>query len=95
MFTANPITGSLDETIINASWGLGEAIVSGLVSPDTITARKKDGEILELEIGPKALKIEYAENGGTVELETPVEMQDVPALTKKQVVDLVHHRLPN
>ncbi len=103
MFTANPVTGSLDEAIINASWGLGEAIVSGLVSPDTITARKKDGEILELEIGSKTLKIEYAKDGGgTIELETQPEMRDIPALTKKQVAELVsvgsqiedHYRVP-
>src|SRR4030095_13732525 len=36
MFTANPVTGARDETVINASWGLGEAVVGGQVTPDTI-----------------------------------------------------------
>ena len=43
MFTANPIDGERNETIINAAWGLGEAIVSGAVTPDTITVNKKKG----------------------------------------------------
>jgi pyruvate,water dikinase len=102
LFTANPVTGSMDEAIINASWGLGEAIVSGLVSPDTITARKNNGEVIDLEIGSKAHKIEYATNGGTVELETPADLQNVPALSKKQVAEIVaigsrienHYRVP-
>ena len=41
MFTANPIDGERNETIINAAWGLGEAIVSGAVTPDTLTVNKK------------------------------------------------------
>ena len=40
MFTANPVTGARDEIVINASWGLGEAIVSGLVVPDNIVVNK-------------------------------------------------------
>ena len=46
MFSANPVTGSHDEVVINASWGLGEAIVSGVVSPDTITTVKANGREL-------------------------------------------------
>jgi len=41
MFTANPVTGSQDEIVFNASWGLGEAIVSGLVVPDHIVVNKR------------------------------------------------------
>ena len=37
MFTANPVNGKRDELVINAAWGLGEAIVSGAVTPDTAT----------------------------------------------------------
>jgi pyruvate,water dikinase len=39
MFTANPINGNRDELVINAAWGLGEAVVSGAVPPDTITVQ--------------------------------------------------------
>ena len=44
LFTANPINGRRDEMVINAAWGLGEAIVGGLVSPDTIIADKATGK---------------------------------------------------
>ena len=37
LFTANPLSGSRSEMVINAAWGLGEAVVGGLVTPDTIT----------------------------------------------------------
>src|SRR6186713_779371 len=42
IFSANPITGSRDEIMINASWGLGESIVGGTVTPDTFVVRKSD-----------------------------------------------------
>ncbi|MCJ7520558.1 MAG: hypothetical protein MUO42_12930 [Anaerolineaceae bacterium] len=45
MFTANPVNGKRDEIVINAAWGLGEAIVSGVVTPDTLTVEKATGKI--------------------------------------------------
>jgi phosphohistidine swiveling domain-containing protein len=89
MFTANPITGSHDETVINASWGLGEAIVSGLVTPDTFTIRKSDGHILSRQIGNKERTIEYAREGGTVERETPAHLRSIPAVSDDQLAELV------
>jgi pyruvate,water dikinase len=89
MFTANPITGNRGEAVINASWGLGEAIVSGLVTPDTFTVRKSDGHILSRQVATKEHMIEYAKEGGTVELVTPAERQDAPALSDDQVAELV------
>jgi len=89
MFTANPVTGNYGEAVINASWGLGEAIVSGLVTPDTITVRKEDGQVVSRQIAAKARVITYADEGGTVELETPVEQQEVAALSEGQVTALV------
>lgn len=105
MFTANPITGHRGEAVINASWGLGEAIVSGLVSPDTFTVRKSDGHpstalrrssgqgsghrIVSRQIATKEHVIEYAKEGGTVELVTPAELRDAPALSDDQVAELV------
>ena len=43
MFTANPINGKFDEVIINAAWGLGEAVVGGAVTPDTFNGQQADG----------------------------------------------------
>jgi len=89
LFTANPITGNRDEVVINASWGLGEAIVSGLVTPDTITVRKSDGSIVSRQIAAKERMIDYAREGGTAERATPVERREVPALSDDQVSELV------
>ncbi|MCA1553537.1 MAG: hypothetical protein LC737_04080, partial [Chloroflexi bacterium] len=88
LFTANPVTSNRDELIVNASWGLGEAIVSGLVTPDTLTVRKRDGAILAREIASKTLSVEYAPTGGTVEIEVPVERRNAPALSDAQVEQL-------
>jgi phosphohistidine swiveling domain-containing protein len=85
LFTANPITGDRSQTVINASWGLGEAVVSGHVTPDTYTVRKGDGEILSRQIAAKANIIQYAEDGGTVELPAPTSLRDVQPLSDQQV----------
>ena len=53
MFTANPMTGNTEETVINASWGLGEAIVSGIVTPDQYTVLVERDIIREKIIGAK------------------------------------------
>jgi phosphoenolpyruvate synthase/pyruvate phosphate dikinase len=89
LFTADPITGDRDQALINASWGLGEAVVSGLVTPDTIAARKSDGSIVSRQIGAKERTIEVAKDGGTVELATPAEQREIPALSDGQVSELV------
>jgi len=89
LFTANPVTGDRGEVVINASWGLGEAIVSGLVTPDTMTVRKSDGYIVSREVAAKERTIEYAGEGGTVERATPAERREVPALSDDQVGELV------
>jgi len=53
LFTANPRTGADDEMLIEASWGLGEAVVSGLVQPDTVTVRHDDGSVVESIVADK------------------------------------------
>ena len=52
-FTAHPVTGALDTVVINSSWGLGEAIVSGRVTPDSFLVTKGTWQIVEREIYPK------------------------------------------
>lgn len=89
LFTANPVTSNRDEAVVNASWGLGEAIVSGLVSPDTFVVHKSDRAILSREIANKDMMIEYAAEGGTFERDVPRERREVPALSDTQVVQLV------
>jgi pyruvate,water dikinase len=71
VFTANPVTGARDELMINAAWGLGEAIVSGRVTPDTIVIDKQTGAIASQEIAGKEVM--------TVRLELGTREEPVPA----------------
>ena len=53
LFTANPVSGQRDEMMITATWGLGEAIVSGAVTPDTLTVSKTSGKVLQRKTSEK------------------------------------------
>ncbi|NMA86966.1 MAG: phosphoenolpyruvate synthase [Tissierellia bacterium] len=69
MFTANPINNNTDEIMINASWGLGEAVVSGSVTPDEYIYEKKEKKIVEKHIAEKTTMIVKKDIGvGTVEI---------------------------
>ncbi len=68
MFTANPVNHNIDELMINASWGLGEAVVGGNVTPDEYIVSKGNKEITEKHIAEKTVMIVKKENSiGTVE----------------------------
>ncbi len=66
MFTANPITGNLNETVIDASPGLGEAVVSGAVNPDHFVVNSIDRKVLSRRLGDKRVMITSVPGGGTV-----------------------------
>jgi rifampicin phosphotransferase len=57
LFTGQPVTTATDQTVINASWGLGEAIVQGIIVPDEYVIESRSGRILERTLGSKALQI--------------------------------------
>lgn len=63
MFTANPINNSKDEMMINASYGLGEAVVSGIVTPDEYIIDKKTKIVIEKNISEKEYMVIKNENG--------------------------------
>ncbi|WP_085876114.1 phosphoenolpyruvate synthase [Peptoniphilus vaginalis] len=63
MFTANPINNSKDEMMINASYGLGEAVVSGIVTPDEYIIDKKTKKVIEKNISEKEYMVIKNENG--------------------------------
>ncbi|MGP3956447.1 PEP/pyruvate-binding domain-containing protein [Nonomuraea sp. 3N208] len=83
MFTANPVTGRRRETVIDASPGLGEAVVSGAVNPDRFVVY--GGAILERHAGDKKLAIRSLPGGGTERVETA---HDGLCLTDAQVLAL-------
>ena len=86
LFTANPLTGRRSETVIEATFGLGEALVSGRVEPDRYVVETASGCILGKEIGAKALVIQGKPAGGTVTLERAAFTQ--PALPDEQILAL-------
>ena len=65
MFTANPITGNRNETVIDASPGLGEAVVSGAVNPDHFVVNSIDHRIVTRRLGDKRMMITSRPGGGT------------------------------
>lgn len=71
LFTRHPVTGN-DERLVEASWGVGEAVVSGLVEPDRVRMRR-GGEVIEQHVGVKDVAIRAAEHGMT---ETAVDEAD-------------------
>ena len=85
VFSANPITGSRDEVMINASWGLGESIVGGMVTPDTFVIEKSRLEVTMRDIAVKE-RMTVMTEGGTAEVEVPVELQSASSLADEQVL---------
>ena len=69
MFTEHPVTGA-DERLIEASWGLGEAVVAGLVVPDQFRL-DRSRRVLERKAGHKRVAIKSLPNGGTFEQQVP------------------------
>jgi phosphohistidine swiveling domain-containing protein len=66
MFTANPVTGSRNEIVIDASPGLGEAVVSGAVNPDHFVINSVDHKVVARRLGDKRMMITSLPGGGTV-----------------------------
>ncbi len=87
LFTANPLNGKHDQVVINAAWGLGEAIVGGSVTPDTLVVNKADGHILEHTIADKQV-MTVRVNGGTQEQPVPDSLKQVPVLDHEAAADL-------
>jgi phosphoenolpyruvate synthase/pyruvate phosphate dikinase len=86
LFTADPLTGSRKVASVEASFGFGEALVSGLVNADVYKVR--DGEVVAKAVATKQLAIHASPAGGTQEQAIEPERQAQPALTDAQVVRL-------
>jgi pyruvate,water dikinase len=83
LFTADPVTGSRRVVSIDASYGLGEALVSGLVSADLYKIDKKTGAV-EVRVADKAIALRPAPGGGTVREDIPEEKRKVRVLRDDQ-----------
>ncbi len=86
LFTADSVTGNRRVASVEAGFGLGEALVSGLVTPDVYKVR--DGEVVARTVATKQLAVHASPSGGTQEQAIEPGHQDQPALTAVQVVRL-------
>ncbi|MBP2670900.1 MAG: uncharacterized protein H6Q85_966 [candidate division NC10 bacterium] len=87
MFSANPVTGNRDEVMINASWGLGESIVGGTVTPDTYVVRKADMATVSRRIAEKR-RMTVMATDGTCEVEVPRFLRMQPTLGQEQLMEM-------
>ncbi|WP_064455947.1 rifamycin-inactivating phosphotransferase [Streptomyces hygroscopicus] len=87
LFTADPVTGNRKVATVDAGFGLGEALVSGLVNPDVFTVRH--GEVVTRAIAAKQRAVQALPDGGTRDVAIDPRRQRQPALTDAQVVRLV------
>ena len=86
MFTRNPMDGA-DERVIEASWGLGEAVVAGLVIPDNVRI-DRSGQVLERTPGLKNIAVRTLPEGGTFEEKLSPELAEQLCLDDSQLEDL-------
>ncbi|MGW2259038.1 rifamycin-inactivating phosphotransferase [Streptomyces sp. NPDC001780] len=87
LFTADPVTGNRKVATVDAGFGLGEALVSGLVNSDVFTVRH--GEVVAKKIAAKQRAVHALPAGGTRDMAIDPRQQEQPALTDAQVVRLV------
>ena len=87
LFSANPLNGRRDQLLLNASWGLGEAIVSGEVNPDQWVIDKETGRIVETRIARKE-QMTIRTGDGISHAHVPVDQQEVPSLGDAEIAEL-------
>jgi pyruvate,water dikinase len=90
MFTANPMTARTDEIVVNASWGLGEGIVSGVLTPDEYLLAKGNLKIKARTVGAKEKQVRRnpETSRGTVLVDTPQQDRDRSSLSDEHLVEL-------
>ena len=89
IFTLDPVNGDPSKIIIESSWGLGEALVAGVVRPDRFIVDKGTLQIIHKEIVPKMVEhVPNHDTGLTIEQQVPAERRNVASLTDEQVAEL-------
>ncbi|MFL5804642.1 MAG: PEP/pyruvate-binding domain-containing protein [Roseiflexaceae bacterium] len=86
-FSIDPVSGDRDRIVVNATWGLGESLVGGLVTPDSYTLRKADAQIVARQIADKT-QMSVPTAGGTQLVAVPAERRRLPALSDAQVAEV-------
>ncbi|MFD8008830.1 PEP/pyruvate-binding domain-containing protein [Streptomyces sp. NPDC058955] len=87
MFTVDPLGGRPDRLVVNASWGLGEAVVSGLVTPDTLVVDRASLSVVEERVAAKeTMTVPTAD--GTEERPVPADLREAPVLSAEEAGEL-------
>jgi len=92
LFTQNPFRNDSGHIVVTSSWGLGEAVVSDLVTPDTWVIDKESGEIFEREISKskeKQFVVDTESFPGNKVVNVPADLRSKPSLTENQLQTLV------
>ena len=87
MFTVNPSTGE-EIALIEGSWGLGEAVVSGDVTPDNYVVDKSNDEVVSVTISDKKLMYVKDEDGTSVRVDVPEDKRNERVLSDEELVEL-------
>ncbi|MGC6177016.1 PEP/pyruvate-binding domain-containing protein [Lacrimispora sp. 38-1] len=87
LFTVDPVSKNKSRMMLNASWGLGESIVSGKVTPDIYIYDRDHRQIIEKRLGDKKILICYSADG-TEEKETSSQLRSEFSLTEKQAIEI-------
>lgn len=89
-FSANPLNGKLEEILISASYGLGETVVAGTVTPDSFVLAKKDLSLVESVLGLKEKQLVKEPGGNNKLIDVPEEWKERFSLSKEQLKELGH-----
>jgi len=89
MFTLNPIDGDISRVVIEGSWGFGEAVVSGAVTPDKFVVDKVVFEISERIISLKHIECVYDAEQGVIHCDVPKSRQSTPCIEDQEIKELV------
>jgi phosphohistidine swiveling domain-containing protein len=90
LFTANPTNGRRDQAVINAAWGLGESVVDGSVTPDTLVVDKDGTTVVSRDTAEKEVMTVRTESG-TEERTVPEDRRRQPVLDDDVAAELVHY----
>lgn len=94
MFTLHPATGDTSVIVIEASWGLGEAVAGGKVTPDEFVVDKNTLRILDIKVNEKKMAIYYdKKTGKTIEVALPLEKALAPSLNENEVLTLAKYAI--
>lgn len=88
MFTVDLVTGNDESILIEGSWGLGEYVVQGTVTPDNFTVNKKDMKIVNRMINDKNIALVRNPDGDCAEIVIPEEKAKTQVITDEQVLEL-------